>query len=107
MKGDIEITLRLAEAYFSGNQILASDIAPFLRELHKCVKDVFYPEHSQELVQCRECGKTMATLRKHLRTQHGLTVEQYLSKHNLSEIHITSQAYSKKRQDLGKKKTLE
>jgi predicted transcriptional regulator len=52
---------------------------------------------------CLECGWRGQMLKRHLATGHGLTVEQYRARWNLSREHpMTAPAYSERRSGLAK-----
>lgn len=50
-------------------------------------------------VKCLECGWHMASLRRHLKAAHGLTVEEYRSRW-WETVPVTAPAYSKRRSEL-------
>jgi predicted transcriptional regulator len=52
---------------------------------------------------CLECGSRGQMLKRHLATGHGLTVEPYRARWNLSREHpITAPSYSERRSGLAK-----
>jgi predicted transcriptional regulator len=56
-----------------------------------------------DYIVCLECGWRGQMLRRHLATDHGLTVEQYRARWNLSREHpLTAPSYSERRSGLAK-----
>jgi predicted transcriptional regulator len=56
-----------------------------------------------EYVVCLECGFRSKTLRRHLRVQHRLSVEEYRTRWNLRSDHpLTAPAYSQRRSVVAK-----
>jgi predicted transcriptional regulator len=52
---------------------------------------------------CMECGKKMTMLKRHLMTEHGLTIDQYRSKYNLPGTYpMVAPDYAKTRSSLAK-----
>jgi predicted transcriptional regulator len=56
-----------------------------------------------EYVVCLECGSRSRMLRRHLRVQHGLGVDEYRDRWNLRSDHpVTAPAYSQRRSEMAK-----
>jgi predicted transcriptional regulator len=56
-----------------------------------------------EYVVCLECGLRAQTLRRHLRVEHGLSVDEYRARWNLRSNHpLTAPAYSQRRAAVAK-----
>ena len=52
---------------------------------------------------CMECGKKMTMLKRHLMTEHGLTIDQYRTKYNLPGTYpMVAPDYAKTRSSLAK-----
>jgi predicted transcriptional regulator len=52
---------------------------------------------------CMECGKKMTMLKRHLMTEHGLSIDQYRSKYNLPGTYpMVAPDYAKTRSSLAK-----
>jgi predicted transcriptional regulator len=52
---------------------------------------------------CMECGKKMTMLKRHLMTEHGLTIDQYRAKYNLPGTYpMVAPDYAKTRSSLAK-----
>ena len=84
----------ISAAYFSKNPVPQGEIRNVMEEITKAVhsslnnnsnkpNNKFKHQVTDEWVTCAECGKKFKYLTKHLSKAHGLTVEQYLQKHNL------------------------
>ena len=57
-----------------------------------------------EYIACLECGQRFKSLKKHLRTHHDLSPEEYISKWNLpSDYPMVCPDYAKHRSKLAKK----
>ena len=60
-----------------------------------------------DFVVCLECGVRNQTLRRHLRTQHGLEVADYRARWKLAPDHVlTAPAYSARRSAMAKQSAL-
>jgi predicted transcriptional regulator len=116
---DIELTTNIVSAYVRRNQIGPDQLATLISNVHQALIGVGKPatEANQkrtpavpirrsvhrDYVVCLECGWRGQMLRRHLNTGHGLTVEQYRARWNLSPDHpITAPSYSKRRSGLAK-----
>ena len=97
----IELTASIVSAYVSNNSVPASDLPALISQVHAAltrilrgqgeapsegpkpavsVKKSITPEH----LVCLEDGKKFKSLKRHLRTHHHLTPEQYREKWGLS-----------------------
>ena len=105
MKEEVEITVRLVTAFLNRNEMSPACALEFIDQAYAQVKKVFYTQpSSDDLVECMCCGKKMRTLRKHLRTQHNLSVEEYIEKFKLPrDTPLIAKSYSHTRSDLAKK----
>jgi predicted transcriptional regulator len=57
----------------------------------------------QDYVVCLECGFHGQMLRRHLRVQHGLSVDEYRARWNLQSDHpVIAPAYSQRRSEIAK-----
>lgn len=104
VKEDVEITVRIVTAFLSRNEMRPSCALEFVEKAYKEVQRVFYTQPaSDDLVECMCCGKRMRTLRKHLRAQHNLSVEEYLEKFKLPRnTPLIAKSYSRTRSDAAK-----
>lgn len=93
----IQMTAKLAQSYVAGNKIARDDLPALIADLHRTLValDRPHPQEEQEpAVSVRrsvrkdrliylECSKPCKILKRHLRTAHGLTVEEYRERWNL------------------------
>jgi predicted transcriptional regulator len=98
--GFIELTADIVSAYVSNNPVPAGDMPGLINQVHSAlirissgygeiqpeplkpaisVKRSITPEH----IVCLEDGKKFKSLKRHLRTQYGMTPEQYRDKWGL------------------------
>src|SRR5208283_5825976 len=96
----IELTADIVSAYVSNNTVAAGDIPSLINQIHAAltrvsgkpgdgpseplrpaisVKKSITPEY----IVCLEDGKKFKSLKRHLRTQYGITPEQYREKWGL------------------------
>ncbi len=96
----IELTASIVSAYVSNNTVQATEMPALINQVHGAllrvaggsmdssaeplrpaisVKRSITPDH----VVCLEDGKKFKSLKRHLRTQYGMTPEQYREKWNL------------------------
>ncbi len=96
----IELTAGIVSAYVSNNAVASGDIAGLINQVHAAlmrvssgqndaqpeplkpavsVKKSITPDH----LVCLEDGKKFKSLKRHLRTQYGMTPEQYREKWGL------------------------
>lgn len=58
----------------------------------------------KDYIVCLECGKKMKMLKRHLMTEHGLTIDEYRSRWNLAgDYPMVAPSYAETRRDLAKK----
>jgi predicted transcriptional regulator len=125
----IELTSEIVSAYVGNNPLAQTDLPDLLRdvastlqnletpgavvddqnyEAFTSVKKSIKPDH----LVCMDCGAKFKTLKRHIRTSHGLSVEEYKRRYNLpSDYPVVAPAYSEKRTSiavglgLGRKKS--
>jgi predicted transcriptional regulator len=114
-----ELTTDIVAAYVRRSQIGADQLPVLISTVHQTLVSLGKPatEANQErtpavpirrsvhrdYVVCLECGWRAQTLRRHLTTGHGLTVEQYRARWGLPREHpITAPSYSERRSSLAK-----
>lgn len=98
----------------------ASDIPDLINSIHQALVDIALPtaegDPSQrpavsikksvtaEALTCLDCGQHQKMLKRHLRTAHGLTVDDYRAKWGLpSDYPMVAPAYAKTRSQLAMK----
>jgi predicted transcriptional regulator len=116
---DRELTTNIVAAYVRHNQIGADQLPVVISTVHQPLVGVGKPAAETEgertpavpirrsvhrdYVVCLECGWRGQMLRRHLTTGHGLTVEQYRARWNLSREHpMTAPGYSERRSGVAK-----
>lgn len=116
-------TLRLATdivaAYVSNNAISASDVPGVIRTVHDTLKELgnrIEPEEPErtpavpvrksvtpEYIVCLEDGKKLKMLKRYLRSQYGLTPEEYRARWSLpADYPMVAPNYAEKRSQLAK-----
>ena len=113
------LTSRIVAAYVRQNQIGSDQIGTLISTVHQALtglgKSAAVTEGERtpavpirrsfhrDYVVCLECGWHGQMLRRHLATGHGLSVDQYRARWNLSREHpITAPSYSERRSGLAK-----
>src|SRR5262245_55439865 len=100
---DRALTANIVAAYVRQNQNASDQLAPLISTVHQALSELRKPAVETETeripavpirrsvyrdyVVCLECGWRGRILRRHLNTGHGLTVEQYRERWNLSRKH--------------------
>src|SRR4051812_22382612 len=120
-KNFIDLTANIVSAYVSNNPTPASDIPSLIGQIHAAllrvssgraeppvesakpavpVKKSVTPDY----LVCLEDGKRFKSLKRHLRTQYGMTPEQYRDKWGLpSDYPMVAPNYAVARSQLAKK----
>jgi predicted transcriptional regulator len=116
---DRELTTNIVAAYVRRNQIGADQLAVLISTVHQTLTTLGKPSTeldgertpavpirrsvNRNYVVCLECGWRGQMLRRHLNTGHGLSVDQYRARWNLSREHpLTAPGYSERRSSLAK-----
>jgi predicted transcriptional regulator len=114
-----KLTTKVVVAYVRRNQIGADQLPVLISTVHQALAGLgkstteLQEERTpavpigrsvhRDYVVCLECGWRGQMLKRHLATGHGLTVEQYRARWNLSRAHeITAPGYSERRSGLAK-----
>jgi predicted transcriptional regulator len=114
-----ELTATIAAAYVRRNQIGSDQLGTLISTVYQALVGLSKPATEAEVertpavpirrsvhrdyVVCLECGWRAQTLRRHLDTGHGLSVDQYRARWNLPREHlITAPGYSERRSGLAK-----
>jgi predicted transcriptional regulator len=122
---NVELAAKIMSAYVSNNSVRVSDLAGLFGEIHSALVHVSNgaaivtePEAQMPAVPikkslasdhliCLEDGKRFKSLKRHLRTQHDLTPEEYRQKWHLASTYpMVAPAYAKARSALAKKSGL-
>jgi predicted transcriptional regulator len=116
---DTELTTNIVTAYVRRNQIEAGQLPVLISTVHQALVGLGKPGAETEVertpavpirrsvhrdyVVCLECGWRGLTLRRHLTAAHGVTVDQYRARWNLTREHpMTAPSYSERRSGLAK-----
>ncbi|HKF94071.1 MAG TPA: MucR family transcriptional regulator [Gammaproteobacteria bacterium] len=116
----IELTAEIVSAYVSNNSVPASDLQSLISQVHSAltrvsnghadapneplkpavsVKKSITADH----IVCLEDGKKFKSLKRHLRTQYGMTPEQYREKWSLApDYPMVAPNYAAARSQLAK-----
>jgi predicted transcriptional regulator len=114
-----ELAAKIAAAYVRRNQIGTDQLASLISTVHQAFSGLGKPvaEASvkrtpavpirrsvhRDYVVCLECGWRGQMLRRHVAIGHGLTVDEYRARWNLSREHpMTAPGYSERRSGLAK-----
>ena len=117
----IVLTSDIVSSYLSNNAIQGSDIPALIGSVHKAlqqahtaslepdrkeytpvvsVKASVKPDH----LVCLACGVKQKTLKRHIRTSHDLSVEEYKDRYNLPlDYPMVSPEYADRRSALARK----
>ncbi len=116
----IELTADIVSAYVSNNSVTASEIPLLINQVHAALVRVSggQADASPELLKpaipvkksvtpeyivCLEDGKKFKSLKRHLRTQYGMTPEQYRDKWGLpADYPMVAPNYAAARSELAK-----
>ena len=114
-----ELTATIVAVYVRQNQIASDQLATLISTVHRALVGLGKPATEAEVertpavpirrsvhrdyVVCLECGWRGQMLKRHVATGHGLTVEQYRARWNLTREHpMTAPGYSEQRSSLAK-----
>ena len=111
------LVAQIVSGYVKRNQVAPADMPAVIAIVHQSLmalgkapepppQDPAIPIRQSvrpTYVVCLECGRRGNMLRRHIRSQHGLSAEQYRAKWRLSPDHaLTAPAYSERRSALAK-----
>jgi predicted transcriptional regulator len=117
--GIVEHVTHIVSSYVRHHQIEPDQLVRLIGEVHRALgslgqnaPSVPEPRHPAvpirqsvrpEYVVCLECGFRSRMLRRHLRIQHGLAIDEYRARWNLRSDHpVTAPAYSQRRSAMAK-----
>jgi len=96
--GDLPALIRDVFRTLSGLGDAPAPVADTAKPAVPATKSVFASH-----IICMECGKKMTMLKRHLMTEHSLTIDQYRSKYNLPGTYpMVAPDYAKTRSSLAK-----
>jgi predicted transcriptional regulator len=116
---DRELTTNIVAAYVRRNQIGSDQLATLILTVHQALVGLGKPVDEgsgprtpavpirrsvqHDYVVCLECGWRGLMVRRHLATGHGLSVDDYRARWNLSREHpMVAPGYSERRSSLAK-----
>ena len=116
----IALTADLVSAHVSNNKVAVGDVPALISTMFEALSGLGGESIKEEValepavpirasvrsnyVVCLECGKKMQMLKRHLRTEHELTVEEYRNRWNLPAHHaLVAPRYAAQRAELAKK----
>jgi predicted transcriptional regulator len=116
------LTAQIVSAYVSGNRLESNQLTELIRSTHQSLLTLGHPDSppsappsappltpavtlkksvQPDHVVCLVCGKKMKTLKRHLGTEHSLTIAEYRARYGLKDDHpLIAPDYSKSRQDI-------
>ncbi len=115
----LALTAQIVSAHVTKNEVAPDALPSLIREVYKTLSTVgaepteaeklkpavaitksVFPDH----IVCLECGKKLTMLKRHLMTEHTLTIDQYRSKWSLpSNYPVVAPEYAETRSALAKK----
>src|SRR5215207_10234084 len=116
----IQLTADIVSAYVSHNSVSASEIPSLISQVHTALTQVaggrgeiiaeplkpavpIKRSINSDFIVCLEDGKKFKSLKRHLRTQYGITPEQYREKWGLSpDYPMVAPNYAAARSQLAK-----
>ena len=116
----ITLTSDIVAAHVSNNDVAVSEVPDLITSVFGALSSLDGPGGQEETppepavsirssvkkdhVVCLDCGKKMKMLKRHLMTEHGMTVDEYRQRWNLgSDYPMVAPAYAETRRDLAKK----
>ena len=113
------LAAQIVSAHVANNTVAPGDVSKLINDVYRALTDVGRASNTIGSVEpavpvkrsvmpdhliCLECGKHFSMLKRHLRTDHQLTPEQYRLKWNLPRSYpIVAPNYGKRRSALAKK----
>jgi predicted transcriptional regulator len=116
----LALTAQIVSAHVTKNTVDVGDLPTLIRDVFRTLSSLGeaapapVPEPTKPVVPaarsvfashiiCMECGKKMTMLKRHLMTEHGLTIDQYRAKYNLPGTYpMVAPDYAKTRSSLAK-----
>ena len=124
----IELTAGVVQSYLNNNQMQPDQVPNLMQQVHdkftqlqggtvapeaSSSAQTAAPQHEPPVkpknsvrkndVVCLECGKTFKTLKRHIRTEHGLDENDYKARWDLpSSMKLVAKSYSEQRSQMAK-----
>ena len=115
----IRLAVDIVSAHVSNNDVAPDELPLIIRSIHDVLARAgSEPETpakptpavsvrksiTRNVLICLECGRKQKTLKRHLRTSHDLTPDEYRAKHSLKAHYpMVAPAYAKERSEMAKK----
>lgn len=113
----IDLTARLVAAYLRKNTVDASELAALIGSVHSALASAAQPAPGSaapqtpftsvrksvtpEAIICLECGRPQQMAKRHLRTAHGMSIDEYKAKWSLpADYPMVAPNYAAKRSQL-------
>lgn len=113
-------TAAIISAYVANNPVPQADVPALIKSVHATLAGLSTPAdtpaagHSPAVpvkksvtpdsIICLECGKPLKMIKRHLRSDHSLTVEEYRARWNLPfDYPTTAENYAAQRSEFAKK----
>lgn len=117
----LELTSELVSAYVANNPVSRDQVSQLILETHAALAELLQEKPEQESVSqarqkpavpikksvgdeqliCLECGLAFKSLKRHLKTSHNLSPDEYRAKWRLKpDYPMVAPAYSKRRSKL-------
>ena len=111
------LTTDIVAAYVSNNSVDKDDLPALIAQIHGAMREIqggagdvpkpaapLKKSITPDFIICLEDGKKLKMLRRHLKSQFGMTPEDYRQRWGLpSDYPMVAPNYAKKRQELAKK----
>jgi predicted transcriptional regulator len=118
-EGDLHQVARIVRSYVRYHQLGPEQLVELIRQVHRALASLgqaalptaeprqpavpIRQSVRPEYVVCLECGFRAKILRRHLRVEHGLSVDEYRARWNLRSDHpVIAPAYSQRRSAMAK-----
>ena len=116
-----ELTAKVVSAYVGNNSAAVSDLPGLIATVYDSLRKAGAPQVAAvqppqapavpirksvqaDSIVCLECGKSLKMLKRHIATDHGLSVEDYRTKWNLpTEYPMVAPNYAQQRSELAVK----
>lgn len=116
----LELTADVVSAYVNNNPLAADQLPNMIKTIYECLSGLDAPEADpvaergepaesirrslqDDHLVCLEDGKKFKSLKRHIKSSHGMTPEQYREKWGLKpDYPMTAPAYSERRSKLAK-----
>ena len=115
----LDLVAAIVGAYVAHNRVPVADLSALINTVHQALQAAPAPENGEPIatalkpavavkksvqpghIICLDCGKTLAMLKRHLRSDHGLSPDDYRSKWSLpTNYPMVAPDYAAKRSKL-------